>query len=297
LESADGEYRGGRAAPSDCLTASRDKAITAPCLRHAGCKRAPWSFPVRLRDSEVDELERELTEDDLCAPDDPAEKTRVDNARRLLADRALVAELAAAGFTGPVFEIAETELAAYGIAVMMAWMRTRQIFGKCQEIGRPASDTALEWSRDDRLEIAIETTARGLRYFIDNALRAGRWDPRRGATLRTFFVGACLLQFSNVFELWATEQRHWAQMNDDGEPIPDDAVGGADPQWADPTGDTAVRTRMAEQQLDRIPDPKTREAAWLVFGLGASHAEAGQAVGLSAGAIEGRLYRLLRRAS
>ena len=254
----------------------------------------PGAFPARLRDSEVDELERAVTDEDLRAPGDPAEKARVENARRLLADRALVAELAAAGFAGPVFEMVETEFASYGIAVMMAWMRTREIFVKCRDIGRPVSDPALEWSRDDRLEIAIETTARGLRYFVDKVLRAGKWDHRRGATLRTFFIGACLLQFSNVFEVWATEQRNWAQVND-GEPIPDDAVGGSDQQWADPTGDAAVRRCTAEEQLNSIPDPKTREAAWLVLGLGASHADAGKAVGLSAGAVELRLYRLLRR--
>jgi hypothetical protein len=251
-------------------------------------------LPARLRDCDVDEVERELTGDDLSAPGDPAEKARVENARRLLADRALIAELAAAGFAGPVFEVAEAEFAAYGIAVMMAWMRTRRIFRKCRDVGRPVSDHSLEWSRDDRLEIAIEATARGLRYFVDRVLRPGRWDPGRGATLRTFFIGACLLQFSNVFELWATEQRHWAQVNDE-EPIPDDAVGGSDAQWADPTGEEAMRKCMAKEQLNSIADPKTRDAAWLVLGLGTSPAVAGKAVGLSAGAVEGRLYRLLRR--
>jgi hypothetical protein len=280
--------------PRIAFQPARTRRSRPPASAMKDANARPGPFPVRLNDSEVDELERELTDDDLGAPGDPTERARVENATRLLADRALVAELAAASFAGPVFEIAETEFAAYGIAVLMAWMRTRQIFGKCRDIGRPVSDPALEWSRDDRLEIAIETTARGLRYFVDNALRAGRWDPRRGATLRTFFVGACLLQFSNVFELWATEQRHWAQI-DDGEPIPDDAVGGSDPQWADPTGDAAVRRCMAEEQLNSIPDPKTREAAWLVLGLGKSHAEAGKAVGLSADGVEGRLYRLLRR--
>lgn len=251
-------------------------------------------FLVRLRDSEVDDLERELTGDDLSSPDDPAARARVENAKRLLADRALAAELAMAGFAGPVFEVAETEFAAYGIAVMMAWMRTGQIFRKCRDTGRPVRDQRLQWSRDDRLEIAIETTARALRHFVDQVLRPGKWDPCRGATLRTFFVGACLLQFTNVFELWATEQRHWAQVND-GESIPDDAAGRTDLQWTDPTGGAAVRRRTAQEQLNRIPDPKTRRAAWLVLGHGASHAEAGEAVGLSAAAVEGRLYRLLRR--
>ncbi len=251
--------------------------------------------PVRpgLRDSEVDELERELTDDDLRSAN-PAEQARVENAKRRLGDRALLAELAVADFTGPVFEVAVTEFAAYGIAVLMAWMRTGQIFGKCQDINRPLSDYAPQWSRDDRLEIAIETTAKALKYFIDKVLKPGKWDHRRGASLKTFFVGACLLQFPNVFEAWLTEQRTWAQVNDE-EPILDDAVGGTDPQWADPTGDTAVRTCTAMECLAGIPDPQTRQAAWLVFGHGASHAEAGAAVGLSAAAVEGRLYRLLRR--
>src|SRR6266702_2035011 len=184
--------------------------------------------PVRpgLRDSEVDELERELTDDDLRSAN-PAEQARVENAKRRLGDRALLAELAVADFTGPVFEVAVTEFAAYGIAVLMAWMRTGQI--------------------------------------IDKVLKPGKWDPRRGASLKTFFVGACLLQFPNVFEAWLTEQRKWAQVNDE-EPILDDAVGGADPQWADPTGDTAVRTCTAMECLSGIPDPQTRQAAWLVFG-------------------------------
>src|SRR6266702_2243132 len=184
--------------------------------------------PVRpgLRDSEVDELERELTDDDLRSAN-PAEQARVENAKRRLGDRALLAELAVADFTGPVFEVAVTEFASYGIAVLMAWMRTGQI--------------------------------------IDKVLKPGKWDHRRGASLKTFFVGACLLQFPNVFEAWLTEQRKWAQVNDE-EPILDDAVGGADPQWADPTGDTAVRTCTAMECLSGIPDPQTRQAAWLVFG-------------------------------
>ena len=249
---------------------------------------------VRLRDNEVDELERELTDDDLRSSADPAERDRVENAKRLLADRAFLAELAAAGFAGPMFEVAETEFAAYGIAVIMAWTRTGQIFRKCQDIGRPLSEHAPQWTRDDRLEIAIETTARALHYFINNVLRAGKWDHRRGASLRTYFVGACLLQFPNAFEVWITEQRRWAQVND-GETILDDAVGGSDPQWADPTGDVAVRTCAVMDCLASIPDPQTRKAALLVLAHGASHAEAGAAVGLSAAAVEGRLYRLLRR--
>jgi DNA-directed RNA polymerase specialized sigma24 family protein len=142
-----------------------------------------------------------------------------------------------------------------------------------------------------RLEIAIETTSRALKYFIDDVLKAGRWDHRRGATLKTYFVGACLLQFPNVFDVWATEQRQWGQLHD-SEVVLDDAVGCADPQWSDPTGDAAIRSCTARECLDGIPDAQTRRAAWMVFAQGPSLAETGAAVGLSAGSVERRLYRL-----
>jgi hypothetical protein len=253
------------------------------------------SEPARaqLGDSEIDEIERELTDDDLQSSD-PAERARVENAKRRLADRAFVAELAAAGFVGPVFEVALTEFATYGIAIMMAWMRTGQIFGKCRARGRPVRDREPPWSRDDRLEIAIETITRALKYFIDEVLKAGTWDHSRGATLRTYFVGACLLQFPNAFELWAAEQRRWARLHD-GEDVLDDSGGRGDPQWADPTGDTAVLKSTAREFLAGIADLRTRQAAWLVHGHGASLAEAGAAVGLSAVQVEGRLYRLRMR--
>lgn len=246
-----------------------------------------WAPP---RENEVDEVERELTDDDYQSPADPVERTRVRNAQRRLADSALVGELAAAGFAGPVFEVAVTELASYGIAVLMAWMRTGQIFGKCLIKGRPVSGVTSEWSRDDRLEIAIETTAKALKYFIDDVLQPGKWDHCRGATLKTFFIGACLLQFPNVFDRWAREQRRWGQP--EGDEALEHAVVRGDPQWADPTGDAAVRACTVRERLAEIPDRQTRQAAWLVNAYGASHAEAGAMVGLSAGGVEGRLYRL-----
>lgn len=249
----------------------------------------PREFKPGLRDRDVDAIERELTDGDFGSP---AQRARAENAMRRLADHALVEELRATDFAGPVFEVAQTELAAYGISVLMGWMRTGQIFARCQASGRPLSTSTPEWSPDDRLEIAIETTARGLRFFVDRVLKPGRWDYQRGTTLRTYFIGACLLQMRNVFDGWLTEQRHWSQVNDET-PL-DDAIGSGDLQWTDPTGDTVLRACTIREWLNSITDPKTRLAAWLVLAHQASHQEAGKAVGLSAGAVEGRLYRLRR---
>jgi hypothetical protein len=285
---AEGAGRPPRIAPAP----ARSGRSRPPGSDTSDATARPGPVQAALDDGEVDEVEQELTDDDLRSPADPVERARVRNAQRRLADHALVKELAAADFTGPVFDVAVTEFASYGIAVLMAWMRTGQIFGKCMAKGRPVSGSTSQWSRDDRLEIAVETTARALKYFLGEVLAPGKWDHSRGATLKTFFIGACLLQFPNEFDRWASEQRRWGQP--EGEQALEYAVVRGDPQWADPTGDAAVRACTVQERLAEIPDRQTRQAAWLVKAYGASHAEAGEVVGLSADGVEGRLYRLRR---
>jgi hypothetical protein len=240
----------------------------------------------------------EITDDDLAVPGDPRERARVENAARRLEDRALVDELAAAGFTGPVFDVTVNEFAAYGIATLMAWMRTGEIVRQCLARGRPLAGVgrfAAQWSRDDRLEIAIETAARGVRYFVDEVLKPGRWNHRRGTTLRTYFVGACLLQFPNIYELWVNEQKRWAMVElaepgaeESGEP------GRGDRVWSDPTADEVIRRQQVNEIFAGITDTRTRKAAQMVM-LGYEYADAGAEVGLTADAVGGRLYRLRRR--
>lgn len=266
----------------------------------AAFSEAPWR-PV-LSDDEVAALEREITDDDLADPQDPKERARVANARRRLADHALLEQLIACEFSGPLFDVTVTEFAAYGIAIMMAWMRTGQIIRQCALKGRPlalGSFTPGQWSRDDRLELSLETTARALKNFIEDVLKPRKWDHRRGATLKTFFVGACLLQFPNNFDRWAGEQKRWTRVVApelaDPELTENGADQGCDFQWSDPTAEAALRRWKVQEALETIEDPKTRDAARLVYMNGYNHAEAGQAVGLSARAVEGRLRRLRRR--
>lgn len=86
----------------------------------------PW-MGSGLGDDEVAALEREILDEDLQSPGSPQERTRVDRAALCLADQALFQELAADGFAGILFDVTVTELSAYGIAVMMSWMRTGEI--------------------------------------------------------------------------------------------------------------------------------------------------------------------------
>jgi DNA-directed RNA polymerase specialized sigma24 family protein len=247
-------------------------------------------------DLEPDECE--IADDDLAVPGDPRERARVENAARRLADRALVDELKAARFTGPTFDVTVNELAAYGIATLMAWMRTGEIVRQCLARGRPLADAGrytAQWSRDDRLEIAVETAARAVRYFVDEVLKPGRWNHRRGATLRTYFVGACLLQFPNIYELWVNEQKRWGvvELAEPGtEETREPGRGGE--AWSDPTADEVIRRQQVDEIFAGITDPRTRKVAQMVM-LGYEYADAGAEVGLSADAVGGRFHRLRRR--
>jgi hypothetical protein len=239
----------------------------------------------------------EIGDEDLAVPGDPRERARVENAERRLADRDLVDGLAAAGFAGPAFEVAVNEFAAYGVATLMSWMRTGEIAAKCLSRGRPlpgADRVMAAWSRDDRLEIAVEATARALRYFVEEVLKPARWNYQGGASLRTFFVGACLLQFPNVYEVWVNEQKRWDAV-DLVEPGTEEAgLGRGYAALADPVAATVIRREHLRELLAGIQDTRTRKAAAMVM-LGYEQADAGAEVGLTAEAVGARLYRLRGR--
>jgi len=285
-----------RPVPAPSRPRSRRKRQSGAEEHHADAVAAARPGRHAVSEEDVEALELEMGEEDLARPGDPDELARVENARRRLADLVLVEELAAEGFCGVQFEMFVIELSSYGIAALMAWMRTGQIARQCAAKGRPvAGGLPDQWSPDDRLEIAVETTARALNHFIGEVLIPGRWDPGRGASLKTFFVGSCVLQFPNVYSVWRTEQRPWKAV-DVIEPGTEDAAipltHGA--SWSDPTAENVIRRELTQENLDAIKDSRTRKAAEMVMD-GYSFAEAGAATGLSAAAVEGRLYRLRRR--
>ena len=168
--------------------------------------RSPAFMPVTEED--VTALEESVCEDDY---DSPRRQAIAGNLARREEDRELIDKLAKNNFEGLGEELFEAELAAYGYPVMMAWTRTGEIIKKAAKMGRPLSipSGGLEWSREDRSELSSETVARAVDFFREKVLRAGAWDHTRGATIKTYFVGACLFQFPNVYQIWQTERRHW----------------------------------------------------------------------------------------
>lgn len=126
--------------------------------------------------------------------------SREERLDRLAADAELYRELQRANFQGPDWDFFINELARYGLAVMRGWIRRGLIVAKCREKGFSASDLPASVSADPQAirSLADETVAEALWRFRDEVLVPGVWDPARGASLRTFFIGQCLKRYGNV---------------------------------------------------------------------------------------------------
>jgi hypothetical protein len=185
-------------------------------------------------------------------PPDPA--TATDGHRdRLAADREIVAVLAACGFEGPQYDRFADELARYGVAVLCGWMRSGYVFvlsaGRGVPVG-PSPDELDELHRepDLRQEIASMVVAVALRRFRQRALAGGGWQAEGGASLTTYFMGACLAVFPNEFRRYRAQRQRWRKQ-DAADPAATAAPRNAEPSEADVIAGT-IRVRADLARVD-----------------------------------------------
>jgi DNA-directed RNA polymerase specialized sigma24 family protein len=233
-----------------------------------------------------------LEQFDTCGETTDEEIQEADRAQARLArlgdDAELFERLAASGFSGPEYELFRAELAAYALPVMRSFIRRKTIYPMCRRARRPVAATDairehLAHDVDDRLELALETIASGLRLFERYALRGRRWSPERGASLKTFFVGACVRTFSAAIRCWVAERDPPGVRVLPMDTVPN--CGAHD----DPAEDV-VSMQQVNDHLNGMK-PLARDLAARVTLFDETFEEAGQAHGLSARAVEGHLYR------
>jgi RNA polymerase sigma factor (sigma-70 family) len=124
---------------------------------------------------------------------------------RLAEDADLVTWLALNGFAGADYVRFAYELARYGHAVITAWVRRGLIFGKCRDRGLGGLEEpppGMMTRPDVAEELANETVAKSLHYFRENVLMRGQWNPNRGASIKSYFIGQCLIRFPNIYRAW-----------------------------------------------------------------------------------------------
>lgn len=245
--------------------------------------------PVDLR--LLSELERVASNEQGTSPEQS--RRAAENLARRASDRALLTRLAEGDFTGPEYEAFAGELAAYGYPVLVAWIRRGLIFKHCAERGRRLFPTDQDLqqlfdSYDDRLELALETVGETVPFFRDYVLKPRRWTFEGGATLTTYFVGACVYRFPNVFRRWHGERHRWSRNLQCAELEATDSRPLTNPTGVDPADAAAGKDRVM-RELVKMTDG-ARDAAALVID-GASQAEAASILGTTERAIEGRLHR------
>jgi DNA-binding CsgD family transcriptional regulator len=231
---------------------------------------------------QLTQLERDLAE--LEQGCDDADEV----AARLRGDARLLAVLRQSGYRGRHTEEFVNELARYGLAVIAAWLRAGVLDGKAKQVGRPPrrSISTLTLTDDDRLAIADLTVAHGMALFRRTVFEKEQWRPDGGAGLKTFFIGACLLSYSNAVKAWRPDRRH--------QEIPSDSLDDLDLARAPDAADLATGRLSARETLDAIEDPLTREIV-VAKSEGQTNKQIAESRGLTAGAVQMRLSRLRRR--
>ncbi|MGQ4388844.1 hypothetical protein [Streptomyces sp. SAS_270] len=89
--------------------------------------------------------------------------------------------------------------------MLTGWLRSGEISEQCarRRIRITIHSVELEIfarNAEVRSTLAIEAVMAAGPEFTERALRGGDWDPDKGVCMFTYFVGACLFTFRDVFK-------------------------------------------------------------------------------------------------
>jgi DNA-directed RNA polymerase specialized sigma24 family protein len=221
--------------------------------------------------------------------DDPRLQPEREVLQRLEGDIELVSDLIVAGYQGPPWRRFANALAAYALPVIKGWLRTGIIYERCRQkrlgLFLPRGPIP-ELAKEDIEEIAQETIVAALSGFREEVLIPGLWDPRKRASLTTFFIGQCLIRFVAVFRKTVGEIRRRRA----AEYSHPDLIERLRPisNAADPER-TAIIRQLLDQERKKLP--KVTVDILKLQADGFTQEEIAEMLEMSVGAVESRLYR------
>ncbi|WP_344281324.1 hypothetical protein [Actinomadura napierensis] len=240
-----------------------------------------------MADSALAGIEASLVSEDYT---DPRQRAMVNNLERRQRESEFLQLLAARGFQGTMWDTLADELAAYGIPVLMSMIRTHKVSKLCADKGRPIPPLPSDWTFEDRSDLTALTVAKAIKVFRERVLAKGRWDSERGATLKTFFIGAVIQQFPNLFNGWCRERRRLLAVPGllPLEEMPSVLQRAADQPCADPARTVAGRQHLLQVLTDM---PADLRIASLLLLEGHPVKEAAAAIGKSGDALSEQMRR------
>ncbi|MGW5703879.1 RNA polymerase sigma factor [Amycolatopsis japonica] len=187
-------------------------------------------------------------------------------------DQQLYAALSAEGFDGHGWRRFADELARYGHAVLVAWQRTGAIFAQCQLKGRPLGAVPATWTEQDRIDLASDVVVSAINLFRQKAKAGQGWTFSGGASLRTYFIGACVLAYPTIYRAWKARRDNEISHHALGFPSDLEGVGKPVHQTFANPSDAAARHDEIARGLDGLLDERTRVAV-MASALGYSNEE------------------------
>ncbi|MDO5512581.1 sigma factor-like helix-turn-helix DNA-binding protein [Corynebacterium sp.] len=173
-------------------------------------------------------------------------------------DLALYRALQRKGFKGARQNEFEDVLAKYGLAVIAAWMVKGRIGEKCREHrlsgasvldGIDLNHSHIEW-------LVMETVSRAIWAFREDVLPNGKWKPHGGASLRTYFIGQCLIRYIDVAKNWRRQRTADEQLV----PFSEKLVESGKHTAVDNVEADVIHSEMLEPRLSRIKNEDARAA-------------------------------------
>ncbi len=127
--------------------------------------------------------------------------------RLVEADAQWLAEVAEAGFQGPVFDEGADRLVLAAVAKVKGRLLSGEILRASAKAGRPvvAADAGLRQLRAcpaDLDALAWDVVERAWGLFTERALVGGRWNPEGGATLAGYLQAFCTRELKNAYMKW-----------------------------------------------------------------------------------------------
>jgi hypothetical protein len=193
---------------------------------------------------------------------------------RILGDSDLLYRLQVSGYAPEEWRRPSEEFGRYGYDVLVGWMFTDRIWHEMfVKTGRHPRRPDSPFDEDTIRQLCADTVINGLEAFLENVLKKNKWDPQRGASLKTYFVGQCCFQFENVL------RSHYRQLKRNREDVVKDPSDWVELQGINEAADAQVlRREQKSDALATVSSAKARDAFALQW-LGYSEAEIAERLG------------------
>lgn len=182
------------------------------------------------------------------------------------------------------------DLSEYSFPVLQAWIRNGSIFARVESLTRlrVGGGSELASEPDAAGELAGLTLSVALCRFRSQLIDGTGWNERGGASMRSYFIGQCLMQFPNEYRKWARECRSGAVASpvllDDWSLLPSSAPG----------PETVSDQRLTIHRYLKSAPTRTRKAL-LYVAAGYTHQEIAAFIGTTPKAIEMLLRRFRKQ--